>query len=100
MAGLAGGDDALGHSLDAVGVGHRGSTVLLDDKRHGRVAPPGRAAGGLSVPTRGTDALRIFLQAFTWRLAAIRRPPGTTPPGGLLGPLEHGMRPDRLHRPE
>ena len=28
------GDDALRYPLDAVGVGHRGSTVLLHDKRH------------------------------------------------------------------
>ena len=34
MPGLAGRDDALRHPLDAVGVGHRGSTVLLHDKRH------------------------------------------------------------------
>jgi hypothetical protein len=27
-------DDTLRHPLDAVGVGHRGSTVLLHDKRH------------------------------------------------------------------
>ena len=40
VAGLAGGDDPLGHPLDPLGVGDGGAAVLLHDERHDGALPP------------------------------------------------------------
>ena len=81
MAGLARRDDALGHALDAVGVGYRGSTVLLHDQGHRVAAPslrllagvrPSLSSGRLSGSAPGERSLSL-------RCSPPRRPAGRAP---------------------
>ena len=68
LAGLLGGDDALGDSLDAVSVGDRRAAVLLHDNAH-TTGDSTRSRPGRADPVvRG------------WRGRAARRPPRPGPP--------------------
>ena len=64
VAGLAGGDDPLGDPLDPLGVGDRGTAVLLHDQRHGRSLLDARAAGAApAAPAVRTPTLSLPVAA-------------------------------------
>ena len=81
VAGALRGDDAAGHALDALGVGHGGAAELLDDQAHGtgsfrtgRRTGRGRTAREGPAPGRGWGQSRGACQGHP--AGDPRRPPG------------------------